>query len=209
MPWCYAFRGTWLLKQLFIYTHALQEKYFLIHTKVIYSEFICRNCCLRFSINDLFVKKNPGCLILVSVFSCQGTMSIRQSASVHSPARALKKKGIAQICMKCQWDYYCKTGKEEKNGKLLLCTKLDMFIKTDMKKIKVGKRPYVFFFQHPFAPCPPPIFYNTFLKHNLPKVCACLVDFHFRCCQLKGIWTNQYLSVFWRTQSWLLEKSFL
>lgn len=101
--------------------------------------------------------------------------------------------------------------KGEKNGKLMLCTKTDMFIKTDMKKKnKVGKGPYFFFLQHPFTPCPPPIFFHSaFLKHNLPKVCACLVDFHFRCCQLKGIWTNQYLSVFWHTQSWLLEKSFL
>ena len=45
-----------------------------------------------------------------------------------------------------------------------------------------------------------------FQKLNLQKVCASLVDFHFRCCQLKGIWTNQYLSVFSHIESWLLEK---
>lgn len=45
-----------------------------------------------------------------------------------------------------------------------------------------------------------------FEKLNLQKVCASLVDFHFRCCQLKGIWTNQYLSVFSHIESWLLEK---
>lgn len=50
--------------------------------------------------------------------------------------------------------------KGEKNGKLMLCTKTDMFIKTDMKKKnKVGKGPYFFFLQHPFTPCPPPIFF--------------------------------------------------
>lgn len=43
-------------------------------------------------------------------------------------------------------------------------------------------------------------------KLNLRKVCASLVDFHFRCCQLKGIWPNQYLSVFSHIESWLLEK---
>lgn len=75
---------------------------------------------------------------------------------------------------------------------------------------KVGKGPSFFLsttLSHPVLP--PFFFHNAFLKHNLPKVFACLVDFHFRCCQLKGIWTNQYLSVFWHTQSWLLEKSFL
>lgn len=45
-----------------------------------------------------------------------------------------------------------------------------------------------------------------FQKLNLQKVCASLVDFHFRCCQLKGIWANQYLSVFLHIESWLLEK---
>lgn len=84
-----------------------------------------------------------------------------------------------------------------------------MFIKTDMKKNRQEKD--LFFSPAPFRTLFSPhfFFYNAFLKHNLPKVCACLVDFHFRCCQLKGIWTNQYLSVFWHTQSWLLEKSFL
>ena len=45
-----------------------------------------------------------------------------------------------------------------------------------------------------------------FRKLNLQKVCASLVYFHLRCCQLKGIWTNQYLSVFSHIESWLLEK---
>lgn len=53
---------------------------------------------------------------------------------------------------------------------------------------------------------PSPSVIIRFETLNLRKVCASLVDFHFRCCQLKGIWTNQYLSVFSHTESWLLEK---
>ena len=52
-------------------------------------------------------------------------------------------------------------------------------------------------------------FLIAFQRHNWQKVCARPLDLHLRCCQLKGIWPNQYLSVFWHTQSWLLEKSFL
>lgn len=53
---------------------------------------------------------------------------------------------------------------------------------------------------------PDPSVIIRFETLNLRKVGARLVDFHFRCCQLKGIWTNRYLSVFSHTESWLLEK---
>lgn len=109
-------------ERLFIHNHVLQETYLLIHTKLIPSEFQCRKCCLRLSVNDLFVKKkNLGYIILaLCVFMPR-----------HHVKETERLSTLTSTCIRKK--LFLQHRKGEKNGKLFLYTKLHMFIKTDMK----------------------------------------------------------------------------